>query len=197
MVASPTKVCCLSSEGHKPPGRKQNGLMNLPKSADLETLKNISRRVMEVLQSKITLTSPDGVVLPLLMTRVDMGLMQDGEFKPWVNEVEFVPSYYLEDHTHPLEATVANQCVIIAKKFLSIDSNLANNRAGDISSRATTKGFENVFDLENEKPTLLVKNLIQNGKNSPLNDGDPVVKTMISPMAGNDMRMDIDIQRMN
>jgi len=195
MVASPTKVCCLSSEGHKPPGRKQNGLMNLPKSADLETLKNISRRVMEVLQSKITLTSPDGVVLPLLMTRVDMGLMQDGEFKPWVNEVEFVPSYYLEDHTHPLEATVANQCVIIAKKFLSIDSNLANNQADDISSRATTKAFENVFDLE--KPSVLVKNLIHNDKNSLLNDRDQVVKTMNSPMAGNDMRMDIDVQRMN
>jgi len=192
MVASPTKVCCLYGEGHKPPGRKQNGTMRLPKSVNLEKLKSIGRRVMEVLQSKITLTSPDGVLLPLLMTRVDMGVMQDGKFKPWVNEVEFVPSYYLEDHTHPIDATVANQCVVIAKKFLSIDSNLANDRADDVNSNALTRGFENVFDFE--KPSLLVKSPIQFEKNSVLYDRVRVIKSKISPMAGNDMNMEIEIQ---
>jgi len=124
MVATDKKIFCLAGEGHKPQGRRQNGLMRLPKLADIETLKNISRRVIEILQSKITLKTPDGVALPLLLTRVDMGLMRDGEFKPWVNEVEYVPSYYVEDHTHPIEGTVANQCAVIAKKFLGIETEM-------------------------------------------------------------------------
>jgi len=121
MVATKQKIYCLAGEGGKPQGRKQNGVMRLPKLANLETLKNIAKRVIDVLQTKIT-KSPDGVALPLLMTRVDMGVMQDGDFKPWVNEVEYVPSYYVEDHTHPIEKTVAKQCVVIVKKFLGIES---------------------------------------------------------------------------
>jgi len=122
MVATVKKIYCLSGEGHKPGGRKQNGVMRLPKSANIETLKDIAKRVIEVLQTKMKLTSPDGVALPLLMTRVDMGVMRDGEFKPWVNEVEYVPSYYVEDHTHPLEGKVAEQCAVISKKFLDIEN---------------------------------------------------------------------------
>jgi len=122
MIATQRKIYCLSGEGHKPLGRKQNGMMRLPKGANLEVLKDIARKVMEVLQSKITLTSPDGVTLPLLMTRVDMGVMRDGVFNPWVNEVEYVPSYYVEDHTHPIEGTVAEQCAVIAKKFLGMEN---------------------------------------------------------------------------
>jgi len=121
MVATKKKIYCLSGEGGKPQGRKQNGVMRLPKSANIETLKNIAKRVIGVLETKVT-TTPDGVALPLLMTRVDMGVMRDGKFDPWVNEVEYVPSYYVEDHTHPIEGTVAKQCVLIAKKFLGIDS---------------------------------------------------------------------------
>jgi len=122
MVATVKKIYCLSGEGHKPGGRKQNGVMRLPKSANIETLKDIAKRVIEVLQTKMKLTTPDGVALPLLMTRVDMGVMRDGEFNPWVNEVEYVPSYYVEDHTHPLEGKVAEQCAVISKKFLGIES---------------------------------------------------------------------------
>jgi len=122
MVATVKKIYCLSGEGHKPGGRKQNGVMRLPKSANIETLKDIAKRVIEVVQTKMKLTSPDGVALPLLMTRVDMGVMRDGEFNPWVNEVEYVPSYYVEDHTHPLEGKVAEQCAVISKKFLGIES---------------------------------------------------------------------------
>jgi len=122
MVATNKKIYCLSGEGHKPGGRKQNGVMRLPKLANIETLKDIAKRVIEVLQTKIKLTSPDGFALPLLMTRVDMGVMRDGLFKPWVNEVEYVPSYYVEDHTHPIEGKVAEQCAVISKKFLGIES---------------------------------------------------------------------------
>ena len=34
------------------------------------------------------------VRLPRLLTRLDMGYLVDGELKPFVNEVEFVPSLY-------------------------------------------------------------------------------------------------------
>jgi len=122
MVATAKKIYCLAGEGHKPQGRKQNGIMRLPKSADIETLKSIAKRVIDVLQTKFAGSTPAGGSIPLLMTRVDMGVMRDGEFKPWVNEVEYVPSYYVEDHTHPIEGTVAKQCALIAKKFLGIDS---------------------------------------------------------------------------
>jgi len=121
MIATKKKIYCLAGEGGKPQGRKQNGDMRLPKLANLDTLKDIAKRVLDVLQTKVSRNS-DGVTLPLLMTRVDMGVMRDGEFNPWVNEVEYVPSYYVEDHTHPLEGIVAKQCVVIAKKFLGIDS---------------------------------------------------------------------------
>jgi len=139
MVATVKKIYCLSGEGHKPGGRKQNGVMRLPKSANIETLKDIAKRVIEVVQTKMKLTSPDGVALPLLMTRVDMGVMRDGEFNPWVNEVEYVPSYYVEDHTHPLEGKVAEQCAVISKKFLGIESfaNIGKSAASEtpITSR--------------------------------------------------------------
>jgi len=124
IVATAQKMYCLAEEGHNPKGRKQNGMMKLPNAADLSTLKNIARKVMDVLQSKMTHTDVDGKPLPLLITRVDMGCMRDGEFKPWVNEVEYVPSYYVEDHTHALEGTVARQCAVIAKKFLGIEDKL-------------------------------------------------------------------------
>jgi len=124
MIATHKNIYCLADEGHKPSGRKQNGIMRLPKSANMDTLKGIARRVMEVLQSKITLVDIDGGVLPLLMTRVDMGVIQDGVFNPWVNEVEYVPSYYVEDHTYPIDGTVADQCALIAKRFLGIDKTL-------------------------------------------------------------------------
>jgi len=42
MVATDKKIYCLSGEGHKPAGRKQNGVMRLPKYANIETLKEIA-----------------------------------------------------------------------------------------------------------------------------------------------------------
>merc|ERR1719383_1194139 len=109
-------------------------MMKLPKGADLSTLKSIALKVIDVLESKVTHSGQDGDRLPLLMTRVDMGVMRDGEFKPWVNEVEYVPSYYVEDHTHAIEGTVARQCAVIAKKFLGIDDKLGldNSRNVDL-----------------------------------------------------------------
>jgi len=64
--------------------------LKLAKLANIETQQIIAYRVIDVLRFQIT-TSPDGVTLLLLMTRVDMGVMQDGVYKSWVNEVQYVP----------------------------------------------------------------------------------------------------------
>merc|ERR1712032_674504 len=58
------------------------------------------------------------VALPTLLTRVDMGCVRNGVFDPWVNEVEFVPSMYIEDHRCPLDALLGEQMVKITKQFL-------------------------------------------------------------------------------
>jgi len=152
MVATKQKVYCLSGEGGKPQGRKQNGVMRLPKLANIETLKNIAKRVIDILQTKVTVC-PGGGALPLLMTRVDMGVMRDGEFKPWVNEVEYVPSYYVEDHTHPIEATVAKQCIVIANKFLGIDSNSGFEESPDCRESIPSKKHI-THELRNDNTTL-------------------------------------------
>jgi len=122
MIATRDRIFTLRSEGGKPSGRSQNGLLDLSPKIKLEALMEIAKRVIGVLKKKCTLTHRDGTVkkLPLLVTRVDMGCMQDGEFKPWVNEIEFVPSYYMEDHTHPLDGCVGEQAALITRKFLGM-----------------------------------------------------------------------------
>lgn len=122
MIATRDRIYTLRSEGGKPSGRSQNGLLDLPKNIRLDALMEIARKVISVLKKKCTLQRPDGSVttLPLLVTRVDMGCIQDGEFKPWVNEIEFVPSYYMEDHTHPLDGCVGEQAALIARKYLGM-----------------------------------------------------------------------------
>jgi len=164
MVATHTKIYCLADEGHKPAGRKQNGMMKLPKGADLLTLKTIAMKVIDVLESKVTLSAADGNRLPLLMTRVDMGVMRDGEFKPWVNEVEYVPSYYVEDHTRAIEGTVARQCALIARKYLGINEkfdlgkpcNIGFEKDGEIESIAcvTTDTCDKAPASKSEAPLI-------------------------------------------
>jgi len=202
MVATDKKIYCLAGEGDKPPGRKQNGVMRLPKSADIDTLKDLSRRVIEVLQSKITLTAPGGGALPLLMTRVDMGVMRDGEFKPWVNEVEFVPSYYVEDHTHPIEGSVAHQCAIIAKKFLGLGSILRNRESATnvippvCKKPITSDSLDTKDILEYPKPTnttVSIEDSEQMVDSSvlPIIPVSPVHKSIQSAEPNADMCMDI------
>jgi len=161
MVATQQKIYCLSGEGGKPQGRKQNGVMRLPKLANIETLKNIAKRVIDVLQTKVTVF-PGGGALPLLMTRVDMGVMRDGEFKPWVNEVEYVPSYYVEDHTHPIEGTVAKQCIVIAKKFLGIASNSGFEESPDCRESPSKEHI--TPDVLNDNTVLGCANAANNNK---------------------------------
>lgn len=126
MIATKDRIYTLSTEGHKPAGRPQNASLNLAGGPiKLEKLKEIGDRVLSHLRPKLKLPPhPEGRQvnpLDLLMTRVDMGCMQDGEFKPWINEIEFVPSYYLEDHTHAIEGDVAAQMVVIARQYIGTD----------------------------------------------------------------------------
>jgi len=62
--------------------------------APLEELKTTTAAIIEKLPE---IEMPNGTCLPRLLTRLDMGYMIDGQFKPFVNEVEFVPSLYAEN----------------------------------------------------------------------------------------------------
>merc|ERR1711963_86133 len=58
--------------------------------------------------------------LPKLLTRVDMGCLRNGSFDPWINEVEFVPSLYVEDHNKPVDASLGDQMMRISQQLLVI-----------------------------------------------------------------------------
>jgi len=127
MVATKDRIFTLSHEGGKPKNRPQNAQLTLRTEIKLDELKTIGDRVLAVMRKKLKLpnhpNNPGSTdPLDLLMTRVDMGCMRDGEFKPWVNEVEFVPSYYMEDHTHPIDGTVGEQMAKIARQYLGMES---------------------------------------------------------------------------
>jgi len=121
MVATNGKMYTLYHEGGKPKGRPQNGRLKLNSKIKMERLFEIAEQVMTHLKKMLLLRNDLGSVvthLPLFITRVDLGCLQDGEFNPWVNEVEFVPSFYIENHTHMLDADAAEQAVLIARAFL-------------------------------------------------------------------------------
>ena len=60
-----------------------------------------------------------GKTLPRLLTRVDVGCEKKFA-KPWiVNEVEFVPSLYIENVNYIPEIKLGDQMVKIVKKFVS------------------------------------------------------------------------------
>jgi len=124
MVATSGKMYTLYHEGGKPKGRAQNGRLKLDPKIKMERLMEIAAQVMRHLRKMLVLHDEQGKPvngLPLFITRVDLGCMQDGEFKPWVNEVEFVPSFYIEDHTHMLDADAGDQAVQIARAFLGME----------------------------------------------------------------------------
>jgi len=125
VVATKDRIYTLHTEGGKPGNRPQNATLKLRDCIKLDELKAIGDRVLAILGKKLKLPphpeSRQTTPLELLMTRVDVGCMQDGEFKPWVNEIEFVPSYYMEDHTHPLDGSVGEQMARITRQYLGTD----------------------------------------------------------------------------
>lgn len=124
MIATKERIYTIAHEGGQPSNRPQNAKLKLREAIKLDELKAIGDKVLGLLRGMLKLpehpsgkqTSP----LDLLMTRVDMGCMRDGEFRPWVNEIEFVPSYYMEDHTHPLDGTVGEQMARITRQYLGM-----------------------------------------------------------------------------
>jgi hypothetical protein len=62
----------------------------------------------------------NGIVLPNLLTRLDIGCLQDNSI--FVNEVEFVPSLYVDVIKVIPEPILGDEMVNILKRFKKIDS---------------------------------------------------------------------------
>lgn len=112
--ASKTRVFCLEKGKDK---------QKLQKRLPVALLKRASRRVIKTLPKPVM---PDGIRLPRLVNRVDMGYNIEGVIQPFVNEVEFCPSYYVEDA--PLDRTV-NYIKSIGKQMVRITRLYAKKRA--------------------------------------------------------------------
>jgi hypothetical protein len=94
-------VCATNIKSAK--GKKIRVKMQHPKveggtlDVPLKRLKGVTHKILKKLPK---IVMPNGVRLPRLITRLDMGYKIDGKFRPFVNEVEFVPSLYVE-HSGP------------------------------------------------------------------------------------------------
>jgi hypothetical protein len=83
-------VCAIESKGkcfYHP--EAEGGTLKAP----LSKLKVATQKILKKLPP---IVMPNGVRLPRLITRLDMGFVVDGKYRPFVNEVEFVPSLYSE-----------------------------------------------------------------------------------------------------
>lgn len=101
------KMYCPESEG---------GTLKAP-------MGKLKRDTNKILKKLPQLVMPNGVRLPRLITRLDMGYLQDGKYAPFVNEVEFVPSLYAEckpqrKNLEKYLASCAKQMVKITKVYV-------------------------------------------------------------------------------
>jgi hypothetical protein len=140
VVATPGKqgALTLKEEGNdvaRPVG-SSGGWIRVPKIVDVQKMKNIAQKAIDHMPD-ISLKKRSGknIDLPYLMTRVDMGCIRDKVFNPWINEVEFVPSLYLEDHTWPIDAHMGEQMVKITKMFLGMSGSLQKRRVSSMGYR--------------------------------------------------------------
>lgn len=88
--------------------------------APMKKLKLATKKILKKLPPMVM---PNGARLPRLITRLDMGYLQDGKYAPFVNEVEFVPSLYAEckpaqKNVQDYIATCAKQMVKITKQYV-------------------------------------------------------------------------------
>jgi hypothetical protein len=81
----------------------------------------LKRRSRQVLKKLPKLVMPNGVRLPRFITRIDMGFNIDGELRPFVNEIEYCPSFFIEtasvESGSKLIRSVGHQMVRIAKLY--------------------------------------------------------------------------------
>jgi len=105
-------VCANENTVVRP--RQEGGGLDVP----LESLKRRTRSILKKLP-KIVMR---GKQLPRMLTRLDMGYIVEGNYDPFVNEVEFVPSWYSEDCAHHpdrlIDRSIGDQMVKITKMFV-------------------------------------------------------------------------------
>jgi len=81
----------------------------------------LKRRSRQVLKKLPKLVMPNGVRLPRFITRIDMGFNIDGELRPFVNEIEYCPSFFIEtasvESGSKLIRSIGHQMVRIAKLY--------------------------------------------------------------------------------
>lgn len=109
--------------------------------APMTKLKMATKKILKTLPPMVM---PNGARLPRLITRLDMGYLQDGKYKPFVNEVEFVPSLYAEckparKYVEDYIAHCAKQMVRITRQYVKSRSRrTATAKASRSASKATT-----------------------------------------------------------
>jgi len=111
VVATKQKIYTLKEEG---------GQLRLPAEVDLVKMKEIARKVIQEMPPIILEHDGESKTLPPLLTRVDMGCMVEGKFEPWINEIEFVPSLYVEDHCHPIDGAIGKEMMNICDRYLGL-----------------------------------------------------------------------------
>merc|ERR1719436_2103548 len=94
------------------------GEHEIPPCVDMDACKALAQRTMACLPTMNLGHGERSIELPKLMTRVDVGCMRHGIFDPWVNEVEFVPSWFPEFHRFPVDSLIGEQMAVITKQFM-------------------------------------------------------------------------------
>lgn len=93
----------------------EGGQIKAPMSKLLPVCQSILKKLPK-------LVMPNGTELPRLLDRLDMGYNVDGRFAPFVNELEFVPSLYVENVAAPyvsdLIKELGKQMVHITKTYV-------------------------------------------------------------------------------
>lgn len=113
-------VCAIESNGkcffHP---EAEGGTLKAP----LSKLKAVTQKILKKLPA---IVMPNGVRLPRLITRLDMGFVVDGKYRPFVNEVEFVPSLYSE--YKPLRKELLGYIAHCAKQMVKITRHYVESR---------------------------------------------------------------------
>jgi len=124
----------------------EGGTLKVP----LDKLKVVTKNIMKKLPP---IVMPNGVRMPRLITRLDMGWRIDGKFQPFMNEVEFEPSLYLHK---PLREELINYIASCAKQVVNITRRYIK---GPPASRARGKDSRHVL-----KPLFLKQRLYSSGR---------------------------------
>jgi len=88
---------------------------------DMVPMELLKRSSQHVLKKLPRLVMPNGVKLPRFIDRIDMGFNDDGRIRPFVNEIEYCPSYFIQ--SVPVETgaklikSIGHQIVKIARLY--------------------------------------------------------------------------------